>query len=59
MTTLIANTTSDKPADLRRIEERHPQHHGDRGQQIENVAVDEIEWVEAEPAGHRRAGGKR
>ncbi len=48
-----------EPADLPRREERDRQHHRDGGHEIENVPVDEMERVEAEPRGDRRAGGER
>jgi hypothetical protein len=41
------------------IEEGHAEHHGDGRQKKENVAVDEIERVETEPACHWRACRKR
>ena len=48
-----------EPADLARIEEGDAQHHRDGRDEIEDVAVDEVERVEAEPGGDRRAGGQR
>ncbi len=48
-----------KPADMARRQTRGREHHGERRDEVEHVPVHEIERLEAEPGGDRRAGGQR